>query len=244
MDNSDKGGKLLTIREAAAFLSVSVMSVRRWTNAGTLKCYRVGSKDERRFRMEDLQAFIEGHRPAVPLGIGGLELEGPAHISHFYRTEDESLDVGLAYVKQGLDLGELILVVAPEPRQLELLGRLEDLGAIVPVLLDQKILTMSSGLPTPEAQGAMVDDLLRKAKRWNGFRLLGDMVWTKAHRWGLETLAALESLTNRQRPGKQATFLCQYCLDDFSRDTAFMAMQTHDHTLYHGRLNASPYYGM
>lgn len=244
MGTADQGEGLLTIREAAGFLNVSMMSLRRWTNAGRLKCYRVGKKDERRFRMEDLEAFIEGRLPAIPLGVGGFELENPAHISHFYRSEEESLEVGVDYVKQGLDLGELVLVMAPESRQRGLLARLEERGVVVPVLLGQGILTLSAGLATPDAQGAMVDDLLQKAKRWNGFRLLGDMVWTKAYQWSFEMLLALENLTNGQRSGKQATFLCQYSVEDFSRDTAFMAMQTHDHTLYHGRLNPSPYYGM
>lgn len=244
MKHGDQGENLLTIREAAAFLNVSVMSLRRWTNAGKLRCYRVGNKDERRFRMEDLEAFMGGSSPSYPLGVGTLEVGAPAHISHFYQTEAESLDVAAGYVKQGLDLGELVLVMTPEKRQEGLLARLEERGVVVPVLLSQGILAVSGGLATPEAQATMVDDLMEKARRWNGFRLLGDMAWTKAYGWGLDMLLALENLTNRQRPGKQVTFLCQYDVDLFSRDTAFMAMQTHDHTLYHGKLNRSPYYGM
>ena len=49
--------EMLNIREAAEFLRVSEMSLRRWTNAGQLPCLRVGGKRERRFRRSDLLAF-------------------------------------------------------------------------------------------------------------------------------------------------------------------------------------------
>lgn len=77
----------------------------------------MGNNDERRFRVEDLEAFVEGRAPAVLLAIAGWQTGVPAHISHFYRSEEESLDVGTDYVKQGLDLGELVLVMAPEAPQ-------------------------------------------------------------------------------------------------------------------------------
>ena len=36
--------RLLDIKDAAEFLNVSEMTIRRWTNSGKLKCYRVGGK--------------------------------------------------------------------------------------------------------------------------------------------------------------------------------------------------------
>lgn len=52
---------LLDIQQAATFLRVSQTSLRRWTNAGTLPCLRVGGRRERRFRRSDLLAFMENH---------------------------------------------------------------------------------------------------------------------------------------------------------------------------------------
>ena len=52
--------KLLTIKEAASYLNVSEMSIRRWTNSGRLKCLRVGQKNERRFREKDLRSYLTG----------------------------------------------------------------------------------------------------------------------------------------------------------------------------------------
>src|SRR5207245_9083163 len=51
--------ELLDIAQAAAFLHVSRMSLRRWTNAGRLPCFRVGGRRERRFRRADLLALLE-----------------------------------------------------------------------------------------------------------------------------------------------------------------------------------------
>lgn len=52
---------LLTLEEVAGFLRVSVATVRRWTNAGRLPCYRLGGNGERRFSQEQLQAFLAKH---------------------------------------------------------------------------------------------------------------------------------------------------------------------------------------
>ena len=50
--------KFLTITEAAEYLKVSKTSLRRWTNNGRLACYRVGHRNERRFLLDDLVAFM------------------------------------------------------------------------------------------------------------------------------------------------------------------------------------------
>ena len=50
--------RFLTISEAAGFLHVSEISLRRWTNSGKLRCFRVGGRNERRFLVEDLIAFM------------------------------------------------------------------------------------------------------------------------------------------------------------------------------------------
>src|SRR5438093_12327024 len=66
--------ELLDIAQAAAFLHVSQMSLRRWTNSGRLPCFRVGGRRERRFRRADLLAFLErsGEPIRAPKGQGLL----------------------------------------------------------------------------------------------------------------------------------------------------------------------------
>src|ERR1700738_3961729 len=54
--------RFLTIAEAAEFLHVSQTSLRRWTNSGKLRSFRVGGRNERRFLIEDLLAFMPSAR--------------------------------------------------------------------------------------------------------------------------------------------------------------------------------------
>jgi excisionase family DNA binding protein len=49
---------MLTISEVAGLLNVHINTVRRWSNQGTLKVYRVGSRGDRRFRQEDIDNFL------------------------------------------------------------------------------------------------------------------------------------------------------------------------------------------
>lgn len=49
---------LMTLDEAAEYLSVSKVSLRRWTTQGLLKCVRIGTRGDRRFRKSDLEAYV------------------------------------------------------------------------------------------------------------------------------------------------------------------------------------------
>jgi len=49
---------LMTLDEAAAYLGVAKITLRRWTVNGQLRCVRVGSRRDRRFRKSDLDAYI------------------------------------------------------------------------------------------------------------------------------------------------------------------------------------------
>lgn len=56
---------LMDIHEAARFLRVSEVSVRRYTNSGALSCLRVGGRRQRRFRRADLESFLGVSVPAA-----------------------------------------------------------------------------------------------------------------------------------------------------------------------------------
>lgn len=49
---------VLTVREVAHFLNIHVNTVRRWSDSGVLKAYRIGPRGDRRFRREDILAFL------------------------------------------------------------------------------------------------------------------------------------------------------------------------------------------
>lgn len=59
MANHNKNvDSMLTISEVAHILNVHINTVRRWSNQGVLKAYRIGSRGDRRFRQEDIDNFF------------------------------------------------------------------------------------------------------------------------------------------------------------------------------------------
>ena len=50
---------MLTISDVAHLLNVHINTVRRWSNRGIIKTYRIGSRGDRRFDREDIASFLE-----------------------------------------------------------------------------------------------------------------------------------------------------------------------------------------
>jgi len=49
----------MTIGEAAEFLGVTEMTLRRWDKAGKLKCYRNPVSNYRLYNISDLERFLK-----------------------------------------------------------------------------------------------------------------------------------------------------------------------------------------
>jgi excisionase family DNA binding protein len=58
MVRSSHSNSVMTVREVAHFLNIHVNTVRRWSDLGVLKAYRIGPRGDRRFRREDILAFL------------------------------------------------------------------------------------------------------------------------------------------------------------------------------------------
>ena len=52
---------MLTASELASLLNVHINTVRRWSDSGILKSYRLGPRGDRRFRMDDVNQFLESN---------------------------------------------------------------------------------------------------------------------------------------------------------------------------------------
>jgi excisionase family DNA binding protein len=234
--------KLLTIKEAAAFLSVSAMSLRRWTNSGKLKCYRLGGRNERRFTRQDLEEYLARNEKDVPLGIGSQSVPDSCHIAHFYEDADQGIAEGVGYLRAGLVRGERLLLVAVADRVARILAGLDALGFPVARLQRAGRVVTSNGQDSLGEQLEFTAQILAQCLDGKGFRLLGDMAWAIDKGWSLSDITRLESRADEVLSRGNNLFLCQYDLGRFGADAAMMAFDTHGLTVYRGQVQPSPYY--
>ena len=55
---SSNAGGLLTVAQVAQLLHAHPHSVRRWADSGLLNCYRIRLRGDRRFKPDDVEAFL------------------------------------------------------------------------------------------------------------------------------------------------------------------------------------------
>jgi len=51
---------MLTVREVARLLHVHPNTLRRWSDAGRIRVYRITPRGDRRFRRQDVAHFLAG----------------------------------------------------------------------------------------------------------------------------------------------------------------------------------------
>jgi len=51
-------GNMLTIREVARLLHIHPNTLRRWSNRGRIRAYRITPRGDRRFKREDIARFL------------------------------------------------------------------------------------------------------------------------------------------------------------------------------------------
>jgi excisionase family DNA binding protein len=128
--------ELLTIKQAAALLNVTQMSLRRWTDSGRLACLRVGIRRERRFRRSDLSAFLE-NQPATASSaagtsqvtlIGGVPVGFGTHLCSLYSSDAGRTKLAVGFLADGVSQGSACFVIATPEAGREVLAQLEDQG--------------------------------------------------------------------------------------------------------------------
>ena len=50
--------RMLSTHDVANILGVHMNTVRRWSDSGIIKVYRIGPRRDRRFRLEDIDCFL------------------------------------------------------------------------------------------------------------------------------------------------------------------------------------------
>ena len=61
-DGNNRNEVMLTTQEVAELLHVHPNTVRKWSNNGLLRAYRVGSRRDRRFEPEEIERFLADSR--------------------------------------------------------------------------------------------------------------------------------------------------------------------------------------
>ena len=57
--------KLLTASEVSRLLHIHINTVRRWSDNGTLKSYRIGTRGDRRFDKDDITEFLKTNMTGI-----------------------------------------------------------------------------------------------------------------------------------------------------------------------------------
>jgi excisionase family DNA binding protein len=55
---NSRNGAMLSTSDVANLLNVHINTVRRWSNKGLLKSYRIGPRGDRRFEQRDVANFL------------------------------------------------------------------------------------------------------------------------------------------------------------------------------------------
>ena len=248
---------LLTIDEAARYLSVSKTSLRRWTRLGTLPCVRVGARRERRFRREDLDrilnpntpAPIAASRPSDPLAAidEAAERAVPRHVSLHFHDRDELWQLFRPYVLEHAQRGRPILYVHEEHSRTDVLTRLRAEGFDPDRLTADGLLRLlvpseaylRSGSFAPERmidflEAAILD---RRAAGHETMLISGEMTWYLTGAPGVEGMIEYERRLNELLARYPlVTIVCHYDLHRLSGAVMLGALCSHPHVQLPGRL--------
>jgi len=69
-NNNREMGGMLTVGEVAQLLYVHSNTLRRWTEKGMIKAYRIGPRGDRRFRPEDIAVLLPEGNKVVQVSPG------------------------------------------------------------------------------------------------------------------------------------------------------------------------------
>ena len=57
--NNEKQDSVLTTKDVACILGIHVNTVRRWSDMGLFRSFRVSQRGDRRYRYKDITSFLD-----------------------------------------------------------------------------------------------------------------------------------------------------------------------------------------
>ena len=231
-----KEPELLDIKQAASLLQVSEASLRRWTNAGRLASFRVGGRLERRFRREDLLAFLESPpaRGSVPAPTPVARREGPGHLCGVYTSDQARTRQAARFLADGLrGSSHCFLAATPEVTR-RILVQLGKGIATLKADIKANRLVLLKYQTSVSAQLAMLttefDDATRRGAR--AVRMVGDVSGSAlAKHNSFDELVAYETELDRwSRRNANVSVLCLYDARSLTGVELAEAFQAHGDT--------------
>jgi excisionase family DNA binding protein len=230
--------RFLTITEAAEFLQVSETSLRRWTNSGKLRCFRVGGRSERRFLKEDLLAFMRTINLQLEAETTSDTISEERHICLFFVNQDEQWQMMRPYLIEHLGKSVPVLYIqdsTPVERIVELLnseglstGDLFKSG-LLRILKPEEAYLLTGRFDAQRMVAFMESAILGAlAAGYDRVFLTGEMTWSLPNAPGAESMMEYEALLNPlvdKHPG--VTIVCQYDLKRFDGPSVLEALLTH-----------------
>ncbi len=244
----------LDIAEAARFLKVSVTSLRRWTNSGVLPVLRVGRRRERRFRREDLLAFME--QPEARRMTGDAEsqrsirdsTEEPGtgfhgkHLCGIYGSDAGRVSLCVPFLLDGLREGSVCFLIGPAASREKVLKNLKDLRPSLSSDIKEGRLISAKYGNACRTQWKSLETHLVGAEKAGGtsFRMVGDIVGMRSRCSPAELVAYEAGIDNRIIARHPVTILCLYDARKFEGIELLNALKTHRETFRYpvGRLLA------
>jgi len=228
---------LLTIKQASAFLAVSKTTLRRMTNQGLLKSYRIGKQAGLRFSQSDFLEFKESQGTSTSTAKTDDELSGAVHISTYYRDTTQQWEIIRPYFIENLRSGGRALYVYNSDPDWIVRG-LARTGLQPESLIESGNLIFLSTSDTYLQGGyfdkdRMLDSLAEiiKQARKDGIESLflsGEMGWANSGLPGCELLSSYERELEEMLPDfPSVTVVCQYPLREFYGGTIFDSMCIH-----------------
>lgn len=252
--------KFLTITEAADYLKVSKTSLRRWTNNGRLACYRVGHRNERRFLLDDLVAFMGesietgGHVGVGPVAVSDVSRpvdqthrEARRHICTFYRSPKEQWNLLRIHLLGHLNSeAKTVYIYQRDKTQLMAWLRNEDLDP--DELINRGVLELYTYADTYLKDGhfstdrmlAFWQDIINRHQAAGTRQLLltGEMGWASSGVMGCEQLVPYEAALDAMLEATPwVSVICQYPVYQFSGSTVFDNLCIHTHIQLPDRLD-------
>ncbi|MGD0640910.1 MAG: MEDS domain-containing protein [Roseiarcus sp.] len=239
---------MLSLEDAARYLSVSKTSLRRWTKDGQLHCHRIGARAERRFDKKMLDEFLLRRSAGPALAGLGTPLvdamwqaaqEGrPKHVCLYFRNPIEQWEAFRQYFLDHYRAGLPTTYLHHASSRDQLIERVRDEGIDAQDAINRGLLRIVSARDSYLRQGVFSADFMISFMRLvmvrlaaDGFRkhlVTGEMDWFFSGTPGVEEIHTYERRLNKlfdEYP--DVTIVCQYDITKFDGEGVLQACASH-----------------